>query len=278
MQDARLSAEGLPPSAEPVAEPAADDKRALITSKTSDTLAQISKIINSLGVEFAKELEAKKAAKVEARTKVRTLVGEVAQRRKALAAERSAAGDAAAVQRRIAALEAAIRLEDSIDYTGRLNGDGLPAKMGPAFEYRGPASLVGHVPHQPGEHYDADPPSDETVPLHQLRRLRAWYGRVIGILAERSRRLVEDGRQQAELESALLRIISRAMGQPIESLDDAMLERLLVGVQSDPQVDMARVGAFMQSQMLQHPQQHFHHDPHAHFQHHAYAQHGLPPI
>jgi regulatory protein SWI6 len=217
------------------------------TRKSHDIISEMTALIESLGTDFATEIQSKTESLERTRAQLRAATRELADQRRQIQTWRRQCAELDEAEQRIKNLERAIADEDAFDWTGRTQADGRPAGLndaGPAFVHRGPSStLTG--PLQINFALDADPPPPETSTqkdLVCLRRLKAWYERTLDLLRQRI------GRAQgasADLEVRCKKIVAVCCGLEPDKVD-GMLDQLLVAIESDGRdLDMGRVALFM---------------------------------
>lgn len=199
--------------------------------KSSEVIASLTNMINTLSADFDAEAKTKTDALEATRTQLRTATRQLAEQRQHVASLRDKATLVDDKHQRIKNLERAIAQEDSFDWTGRTEIDGSPASAlaGPGFTYRGPQSTLSGLPSGINIEFDADPnPPAEDAPhaFVHLLRLESWYERVTSLLDRRVRKL-EGG--EVELEGQLQRIVARCCGVEPDKVE-GMLDGLLAAL------------------------------------------------
>lgn len=216
--------------------------------KSRDVVASLTTLIDSLSSDFSAEIKTKSEALDRTRAQLRAATRELAEQRKQISGWRTKVAETDEVKQKIKNLERALIEEDTFDWTGRTEVDGSPARTeaGPAFTYRGPGSTLAGLPAVHIQlNLDADPPIpqvDNVGSNVHLRRMEAWYERVLALLRQRVESI--EG-ASVEQERRCRQIVSAFCGVEVEKVD-GMLDQLLVAMESDgPSLDLGRVAGFM---------------------------------
>ncbi|KAI8449179.1 hypothetical protein BY996DRAFT_4589652, partial [Phakopsora pachyrhizi] len=177
--------------------------------KSEEILTSINLLIRSFSHQFESEVQSKNASLEGVRAQLKFATRELTDQRRRLEELRQLLDEKALLQLRLKKLRVTVAEEDGFDWTGRSGIDGRPAQAGKAFEYRGPNStLVGLSAAQIQLQLEPDPnpPTvNNTVSVVYLRRMEAWYRRVLGLLRERIQRMRGSNLEQ---EAKYLKVIS----------------------------------------------------------------------
>lgn len=198
--------------------------------KSTEVIAGLTAIINSLSSDFAIELKEKSDALDRTRLLLRSAAKNLSEQRNSIALAKEKVALVDEKKLRIKNLERALLEEDTFDWTGRTEVDKTPARpevVGPGFTFRGPASTLSNLP--PGIAIDfetdpllAPPNLSDTTSFARLTRLTMWYERVIGLLRNRVDKV--QGVIEAN-ELKLRRIVSSCCG-----VDELEVEQILEGL------------------------------------------------
>lgn len=179
-------------------------------------------MIQRLSSDFSAEIKSKQEAFDVTQAQLRAATRELAEQRKQIILWQQKCVEQDQIRQRIQNTEKALTREDEVDWTGRTEADGQPARKdyaGPAFVYRGAQSVIGG-PVDFSSTIDVEvliPPTDSRETLLRLRRMKLFQDRIQDVLEDRRKGLQG---ASAEKEYQCKRIVSLCTGIPLDKIDD----------------------------------------------------------
>lgn len=209
--------------------------------------ADVTTMIQELGVEFSAEIKTKQDALDVTQAHLRAATRELAEQRRQIQIWQAKCGELDLVTQRMRNLEKAIAEEDTFDWTGRQGKPGpvdasVETPEGSRRETAGKSTTEDAAAQNPltGEttvdaaadaaptdeptdssfNLDSDPPvplSNSVANLIRLRRLKAWHERMEKLMENRLKKLQG---ASAEKEFQCKKIVALCTGVPVDKIED----------------------------------------------------------
>jgi regulatory protein SWI6 len=197
------------------------------SQKSQDIISNIVNLVQSLGTDFQKELAEKAETVDRTQTQLQGATKELSEQRKQLAFWKAQVEEREQLDQRIKNLERTLAEEHAFDWSGRTEINGAASADGAFNPYFGSNDPISLDPSARG-----DPPVpniNSPEALVRLRRLLAWYQRILALVRQRMDRTKGSS---IELEARYRKLLAAFTGITEDQVD-SMLGHLTQAVESD---------------------------------------------